>query len=236
MHRGEMVVKTVQRGKFVDVPIKEGEMFLLPGRIPHSPQRFKDTVGLVIERERDNKELDCLRWYIPNQETPEPLYEEFFHCFDLGVQLKPVIQAYFASEQHKSGKPLPDTITEASKAPVQPNYDIDAPKPVNIAQWIAANAERIASSSSGFGPLSDVGEFKVIFFAGKNSSDIRHQHTDGEAWIWQFEGSCELFLDGSPDAVSLSKGDCFLIQQGVTYQMRRPDNSQGFVIRMVPKM
>ena len=38
--------------------------------------------------------------------TLESLYEEWFHCEDLGTQLKPVIERYFASEQHKTGKPI----------------------------------------------------------------------------------------------------------------------------------
>ena len=238
-----MVVKIVERNKFVDVPIKQGELFLLPGRIPHSPQRFKDTIGLVIEREREEKEIDCLRWYIPKQDNPEPLYEEFFHCFDLGVQLKPVILAYFASEQHKTGHPLPGTIMESLKAPVQPNSEIDAPKPINIKNWISDNLEHVLFSSSGFDYLSDIGEFKVTFFAGPNSSNIIHSHNEVEAWIWQFEGECDVVTStpASPSSfsqvISLSKGDCFLIQKGVQYQMKRPDNSSyGFVIRMVPKL
>lgn len=40
------------KDEFQDVPIKEGEIFLLPGNTPHSPQRFPDTVGLVIEQKR----------------------------------------------------------------------------------------------------------------------------------------------------------------------------------------
>jgi len=36
-------------------------MFLLPGRIPHSPQRVANTVGLVIERRRAASEIDGLR-------------------------------------------------------------------------------------------------------------------------------------------------------------------------------
>lgn len=35
----------------------------MPGKIPHSPQRKEDTIGLVIERERATHELDCLRWF-----------------------------------------------------------------------------------------------------------------------------------------------------------------------------
>lgn len=37
------------------------QMFLLPARIPHSPQRYANTVGLVIERERLKTEIDGLR-------------------------------------------------------------------------------------------------------------------------------------------------------------------------------
>ncbi len=49
---GDMLLKTIQDGRRVDIPIREGEVFLLPPRMPHSPQRFADTVGLVVERPR----------------------------------------------------------------------------------------------------------------------------------------------------------------------------------------
>ena len=47
-----MVLKTVQDGELVDIPIGEGEIFLLPPRIPHSPQRMPKSVGIVVERAR----------------------------------------------------------------------------------------------------------------------------------------------------------------------------------------
>lgn len=115
MHRGDMVVKLLVKNQFVDVPIKEGELFLLPGRIPHSPQRFSHTIGLVIERDREEDETDCLRWYVPDQAQAEVLYEEYFHCFDLGQQLKPVIQRFFASEEKKTGVPTKKLIAQTSK-------------------------------------------------------------------------------------------------------------------------
>src|SRR5580692_4844938 len=34
---GDMVLKTIQDGKPVDVPISAGELFLLPALMPHSP-------------------------------------------------------------------------------------------------------------------------------------------------------------------------------------------------------
>ena len=50
--KGDICVTIQQDGKAVQVPIKEGEMFLLPANIPHSPGRSEGSVGLVIERRR----------------------------------------------------------------------------------------------------------------------------------------------------------------------------------------
>ena len=49
---GEMVLKIQEDGMARDIPIKAGEMFYLPPRTPHSPQRLPDSIGLVIERKR----------------------------------------------------------------------------------------------------------------------------------------------------------------------------------------
>jgi len=75
------------------ITIKEGEMFLLPAGVPHSPQRYPETIGVVFERSRLSHEMDALRWYVDHQST-EVLYEEFFHCTDLGSQIKHVIENF----------------------------------------------------------------------------------------------------------------------------------------------
>lgn len=46
----------------VSLRFDQGNIFLLPGRVPHSPQRYANTMGLVIERERKKEELDGLMW------------------------------------------------------------------------------------------------------------------------------------------------------------------------------
>ena len=40
------------------VEIREGEIFVCPGGLPHSPRRFEDTWGLVIERKRRPEETE----------------------------------------------------------------------------------------------------------------------------------------------------------------------------------
>ncbi len=73
---GDMTLRTMQDGRYVDIPIREGEVFLLPALLPHSPQRQPHTVGLVIERRRKPGERDGLQWYCDIGTLM--LYEEFF--------------------------------------------------------------------------------------------------------------------------------------------------------------
>ena len=52
---GDMLLKVIIDNKRVDIPIKEGEIFLLPKNVPHSPQRYEGTIGLVIEYKREEE-------------------------------------------------------------------------------------------------------------------------------------------------------------------------------------
>ncbi len=64
---GEITVRIQEDGKAKDIQIKEGDIFLLPGNIPHSPIRGANTVGLVIERVRKGTNLtDGLMWFCDN--------------------------------------------------------------------------------------------------------------------------------------------------------------------------
>jgi 3-hydroxyanthranilate 3,4-dioxygenase len=97
---GDMLLKTMQDGEVMDISIQEGEILLLPPKLPHSPQRFADTVGLVIERKRLAHEKDGFQWYCDN--CNNLLYQEFFHLKDIEKDLPPVFERFFASDEHRT--------------------------------------------------------------------------------------------------------------------------------------
>ncbi len=94
---GDMVLKLMEDDGPRDVTIGEGEIFYLPPRIPHSPQRFENTVGLVIERKRKPGEADGLMWYCPN--CHHKLHEAYFQLDDIEKQFPPIINAFLGDEQ-----------------------------------------------------------------------------------------------------------------------------------------
>jgi 3-hydroxyanthranilate 3,4-dioxygenase len=97
---GDMVLKTVQDGCVVDVPIREGEILLLPSRVPHSPRRGADTVGLVIERARRAGELDGFQWYC--EHCSALLYEEFVELTDIETQMPPIFDRFHSSAERRT--------------------------------------------------------------------------------------------------------------------------------------
>ena len=94
---GDIVVKTQQNGKMVEVQIKEGEMFLLPPKIPHSPVRWEGSIGLVIERKRNKKDKDGLMWF--SDTANELLYEEYFHLTNIETDFLPVFKRFYTDEK-----------------------------------------------------------------------------------------------------------------------------------------
>jgi 3-hydroxyanthranilate 3,4-dioxygenase len=88
---GDVQVKIINfDGKPETIDIKEGEMFLLPARVPHSPQRPEGTIGLVIERYRKEGEVDKLLWFCDN--CHEKIHQAGFQLNDIGTQIKAAIE------------------------------------------------------------------------------------------------------------------------------------------------
>ncbi len=97
---GEMVLKIQEDGAVRDIPIRAGEMFYLPPRVPHSPQRMPDSVGLVIERRRLAHEDDGLLWFC--ERCNHRLYEEYFHLVDIERDFGAVFDRFYGSREHRS--------------------------------------------------------------------------------------------------------------------------------------
>ncbi len=111
---GDIVLKVLDENeKPVDIPIREGDIFLLPPKVPHSPQRPPNTVGLVLERKRLADEMDGFVWYCAS--CGEKLYEEFIHLTNIVTQLPPVFEHFYANDKNCTCKKCVTKMTKTKK-------------------------------------------------------------------------------------------------------------------------
>lgn len=100
---GEICVRIQEDGKPRDVIIKEGETFLLPKEIPHSPMRGANTVGLVIERVRKGTNMmDGLMWFCDN--CNNKLHEFKFPLANIEKDFLPRFKEFYGSEELRTCK------------------------------------------------------------------------------------------------------------------------------------
>jgi 3-hydroxyanthranilate 3,4-dioxygenase len=97
---GDMVLKTVLDGRVIDVPIRRGEVFLLPAEVPHSPQRPAGSVGIVVERRRSPEELDGFSWYC--EQCGHRLYLERVAVRNIETQLPEIFSRFYSSLAHRT--------------------------------------------------------------------------------------------------------------------------------------
>ena len=144
--RGNMKLPIYEKGKRKLISINQGNIFLLPGRIPHSPQRpEKNSLGLVIERTRykELNEFDAMRWYKEkdNKPTDDPLFERWFFCTNLGKDLVPIVEEYKKSNEFKTGE---CTDTSLSKnPPVKLDTETEVIEPFSIKEYIKNNSDKL---------------------------------------------------------------------------------------------
>lgn len=100
---GNIMVKTQQDGKLVEIPLGPGDIFLLPPKTPHSPNRGENSIGLVIERVRAGKGYtDGLLWFCEN--CNEKLHETYFELHDIEKDFLARFREYYGSEELRTCK------------------------------------------------------------------------------------------------------------------------------------
>jgi len=96
--RGNMVLRIMEQGRPREVPIREGEILLLPGHLRHSPQRPEPgSVGLVVEKVRPQGVVDGFEWFCPSCHA-------LVHRVEVGVtnivqDLPPLFDAFYSGER-----------------------------------------------------------------------------------------------------------------------------------------
>ncbi|CAB3398792.1 unnamed protein product [Caenorhabditis bovis] len=174
--KGDMVLKVIEKGTIRDLVIKQGEMFMLPARVEHSPQRFANTMGLVVERERKNTEFDCVRFVVGSSNVT--LFERWFHLNDVVKDLPPLIKEFYNSAEFKTGKPGKGTF--AVNAPYEAKW-IDLPAPVNRKEFIYDHISDLKN-----GPVKIYGppEYKTeVMLLGEGSYDLESGSVELLIWL-----------------------------------------------------
>lgn len=93
---GDMNLRLWVDGQPQDMPIKEGDIFLLPPFVPHSPQRpVPGSIGLVIERQRPEGSLDVFQWYCDN--CGEIVHRVEVQLKSIVDDLPPLLSAFYKS-------------------------------------------------------------------------------------------------------------------------------------------
>ena len=243
MVRGNMELPTIQRGKRKVVKIREGEVFCLPSCIPHSPQRPEQgSLGLVIERERylDKGELDGLRWYTDFDACDKVLWEKYFHCYDLGRDLVPVVKEFKASSEASSGVPVAaaaDGAAAAAAASFKIDAETEVPDPFSLQEWIDAHAEELnAGKALNLFEGHPDGEFTVLIAGGEATTTTSFEF---ETWLYQLKGNATVSTgyanhDGSKKTY-LGEGFCCIIPPNTEYTVHRLPGSLGMVVTQDPR-
>ncbi|SEG98405.1 3-hydroxyanthranilate 3,4-dioxygenase [Nonomuraea solani] len=99
--RGNMHVNVIGPNGPETVHVREGQMWLLPARVPHSPQRPEaGSVGLVVERIRPEGQLERFQWYC--MECGNRLHDVELQVRDIVKDLPPVFEAFYADEKART--------------------------------------------------------------------------------------------------------------------------------------
>jgi 3-hydroxyanthranilate 3,4-dioxygenase len=101
---GDIVLRLIEEpGKPpIEVPVHQGEVFLLPKHIRHSPQRGPNTIGMVVEMPRPDGQLDAFEWYCPSCHSL--LHRAEVRLKSIVKDLPPLFEKFYASEEFRKCK------------------------------------------------------------------------------------------------------------------------------------
>ena len=204
---GELTLRVVEREKFRDVRVGAGEAFLLPSRVPHSPQRSAHSIGLVFERSHTAEEMDGMLWFGEDADrsdgsaAPGPAYDDYFHCEDLGADLPPVIARYDAWRAGGAGR----RDDRAAAPPVAPDGAASFSPPAPFSPEACA---------PGAGELLYRGD-EVVVEAHAGPRVLETAASPFDLFVWQRAGTSTVRAGG--DETAFAEGDCALVPKGTPY-------------------
>ena len=144
------------------------------------------------------------------------------HC------LGPVIAEYFASEEHKAGKPPEGKVFPDPPLKIDTTTEVAAP--VQLSTYLDSLKASADSTSTIFG----AGEFRVLAVGGKGTEFGTSQTKAGlEAFIWVLEGEGKVRV--SAEEHILKAQDSFLVTEKCEFCLEgSSDDFIALVITMDP--
>jgi 3-hydroxyanthranilate 3,4-dioxygenase len=97
--KGDIALRVIEEvGKPpVEIPIHEGEVFLLPKHMRHSPQRGANTIGMVVEMPRPDGAVDAFEWYCP--QCHQLVYRAEVKLKSIVKDLPPLFEKFYGNEE-----------------------------------------------------------------------------------------------------------------------------------------
>eukprot|EP01089_Gocevia_fonbrunei_P002793 TRINITY_DN1268_c0_g2_i1.p1 TRINITY_DN1268_c0_g2~~TRINITY_DN1268_c0_g2_i1.p1 ORF type:complete len:174 (-),score=46.50 TRINITY_DN1268_c0_g2_i1:88-609(-) len=168
-----------------------------------------------------------LRWYTDTTST-NVLYEEFFHCHDLGVQLKPVLERFKASEAClKRIPPAPGAMgaEQGDKMPIKLDDDSDVLPVVKFQDWVK---ESKAKGDVGDKTIMEGRDFDVVIQLGNSKSNEKTIKRD--VFIWQKEGSSEIEILSDKSKIPMQENSIIVLPPNTSFVIHQ--NNDGTCMKV----
>ena len=144
--------------------------------------------------------------------TVQQIFCMRFYCDDLGIDLKPVIEEFFASDECKNGVPGPTSVNE--NPPWVPDSEKIVENPFNLQDWLDTNRRLISSSGSmSLFPSNSYQSDITVIGLGYRSRVIP---SPSETFLWQLEGSAEIKV--GVEEIRLRRDETLLIPRGQPFE------------------